>query len=232
MAMAVDRCSVCGGKGSLYRMPCPACALAARIDAVEATIVGAVLAGLVAAAAIGLYFLWKHPIDIAELTRMDAQAALAPTALGTRKVTDFSWVTKAMDACDKEAADDKEGLYLLIIPLARTDKEDPQWAPASLGKGRNANLIPTKEGTDGLKSGILKVYPGEYIFSVSDKTTGNVYRWNPTNGIAKFSRAGAKSIESFEIGFQTLKDQSGAGEANEFTRFEGNCHWVSAIIVQ
>jgi hypothetical protein len=186
----------------------------------------------VAAGAYGFNYLSEHPIDIAELTRMDAQAALAPAALGTRKVADFSWVSKAMDACDKEAAEDRDGLYFLIIPLSSTDKEDLQWSPAFLGTGRNAKMIATKEAIDGLKSGVLKVYPGEYIFRVTDKATGTPYRWNATNGVAKFSRAGAKSIESFGLDFQTLNDMSEAGEASDFSRSEGTCHWVSAIITQ
>jgi hypothetical protein len=228
--MTVETCSACGGKG-LWLRSCPACGLSRGLDAVEVSVTGLVFAGLVAAGAFVGYLLWKHPINIAELTRMDAQAALAPKALGSPKITDFDWVTKAMDACDKEAVADKEGLYFLIIPLARSDKDDTQWSAKSIGTGANATLVPTKEALEGLKSGTLKVYPGEYLFSASEATTQAAYRWNTANGVARFSHAG-KSIESFRIAFRTRVDRSGAGEASEFTRFEGTCHWVAAIITK
>jgi hypothetical protein len=227
--MAVETCSACGGKG-LLQNPCPVCGSTRMADAVEVAVTGFVLVGLAAVAGVVGYLLWKHPINVAELTRMDAHAALAPKALGTPKVTDFDWVTRAMDGCDKEAVTDKEGLYFLIIPLAR-DKDDPQWTPQSIGTGGNANLIPTKDALEGLKRGVLKVYPGEYLFSAAEASTNAAYRWNTANGVARFSHAG-KSIESFRIAFRTLKDKSAAGEASEFTRFEGTCHWVAAIITK
>jgi hypothetical protein len=230
VAMAVDTCSACGGKGSL-RGPCPACGSSRLGDAFETGVAGLLLGGLAAAAAVCGYMLWKHPIDIAALTRMDAQAALAPKALGAPKVTDFEWVQKAMDGCDKDAVADKDGLYFLIIPLARGEKDDPQWKPQPIGKAGNAELIPTKEALEGLKSGLLKVYPGEYLFSATEGTTNVGYRWNAVNGVAKLSHAG-KSIESFRLVFRTLKDRTGAGETSEFSRFEGTCHWVAALITK
>ena len=54
---------------------------------------------------------------------------------------------------------------------------------------------------------------------------------NTANGVARFSHAG-KSIESFRIAFRTRGDRNGVGEASEFTRFEGTCHWVAAIITK
>jgi hypothetical protein len=233
MAMAVDTCSVCGGKGSLDGKPCPVCGSTRLLDAVEMSVTGLIFAGLTAVAAVGGYWLWKHPVKIADLTRMDAQAALAPKALGAPKVSDLTWVTKAMDACDKDATVDKDGLYFLIIPLGRGDKDDPQWTAQSIGKAGNADLIPTKDALEGLKNGALKVYPGEYLFSATEATTNAAHRWNAASGVAKFSRADGKAIESFRIAFQTLKNRSGSGgEASEFTRFEGTCHWVAAVITQ
>jgi hypothetical protein len=228
VAMAVDTCSACGGKGS-WRGPCPVCGSGRLDDAIETAVSGLLFAGLAAAAAFAGYMLWKHPIDFAALTRMDAQAALAPKALGAPKVTDFDWVQKAMDGCDKDAVADKDGLYFLIIPLARGDKDDPQWKPQPIGQGGNADLIPSKEALEGLRSGVLKIYPGEYLFSATEGTSNVGYRWNAVNGVAKFSHAG-KSIESFRIVFRTQKDRTGAGEASEFSRFEGTCHWVAALI--
>src|SRR5262245_55466718 len=102
VAMAVETCSACGGKGS-WRGACSVCGSSRLGDVIETGVSGLLFVGLAAAAVFAGTMLWKHPIDFAALTRMDAQAALAPKALGAPKVTDFDWVQKAMDGCDKDA---------------------------------------------------------------------------------------------------------------------------------
>jgi len=144
---------------------------------------------------------------------------------------DLRAVEKAMNDCDDEAARNPDALYFLIVPAISPIKDYSQWAPLSVGDiGTSVILLRSKDALDGLRSGSLAIYPGQYRFSIIDTSTEATHNWGPAAGVAKFVKPDAATITGFRVRF-SFADFVGDTPSNfRFPRDKGVCYWVSALL--
>ena len=143
---------------------------------------------------------------------------------------DLSWLTTAMSECEAEAEHDAGTFRFTVIPLAPVQPDDPQWRDKSLSEVGNAVLLSSENALDGLKSGILRIYAGEYDFRILDQATTAVYKWKASRGAANFSAMDSGSIALFNVQFLTPRKHVDSEWGTSFVRQSGTCYWVSAII--
>jgi hypothetical protein len=143
---------------------------------------------------------------------------------------DLSWLTSAMSACDTNAEKDTSTLRFLVIPLTLIEKDDKRWLQMAINQGGNAILLGSNDALEGIKSGTLRIYAGEYDFRVLDEGANRVYKWAPADGVTNYSTSNAGSITQFKMQFLTRKNSSNAEWSASFMRQIGTCYWVSAII--
>jgi hypothetical protein len=209
--MIESECSNCGKPVFGLAKSCPHCG--ARNEArITGLLVGGALALLLAAVVVGAVV----------VARGHRPILASPPG-------DFGWLTAAMDACEAEAKADPDGLYFLVIPLASAAK-DQDWRERSIRDLGNAILLRSDDALEGLKSGTLRLYPGQYDFRILDQATGTVYRWKPFTGVAKVSTSEAGAISLFKVQIQLSGTDGDAGWGSEFTRRSGTCYWVNAVV--
>jgi hypothetical protein len=153
-----------------------------------------------------------------------AELPAAPAAAGP---VDLNSIRAAMDRCEADAKTDPVTLRFLIIPLAsvRTD-----WRPKSVSAVGNAFLLTSDDAFGGLKDGTLRIYPGEYDFRVLDQSTGTVFKWKPSTGVANFSIADSVWVTRLKVQFLTSKNPADDQWGSSFARPTETCYWVSAVI--
>ena len=187
-------------------------------------VVGA-LAVLAAAMAVGLVLALRgHGVSTADT---DTPAGERIEASGG---ADFGWLTDAMSKCEEQAQQDTETLYFLVLPLASPGKDDEQWRAKSILDIGNAILLRTDDALNGLKSGTLRLYSGQYDFRILDVGANAVYKWKPATGVTKVSAPDASAITQFKLQFQTAGSGDDAPWGDPFNRQSSTCYWVNAII--
>jgi hypothetical protein len=157
------------------------------------------------------------------------QSAAAPTT-ATAPGADFAWLTKAMEACDAEAAKAEGEIEFLVIPLKSAARDPQEWRRKSLNDIGNAILIAADDAVEGLKNAALSISEERYVFSIRDEATNVIYKWSQSVGVKKFISADVETIERFKVRFEldgaAGNDNWGAG----FVRHRGNCYWVNAVL--
>jgi len=180
---------------------------------------GGVLAVLVAVASLVLL---SRPKPVPSSQR--AEPLVAPAAAGP---VDLSPIKAAMDRCEVDATRDAATLRFLIIPLASVKTD---WRPKSVSAVGNAFLLTSDDALGGLKSGTLRIYPGEYDFRVLDQATSTVFKWKPSTGMASFSIADSFWVTRLKVQFLTSKNPTDDQWGSSFERPAKPCYWVSAVI--
>jgi hypothetical protein len=133
---------------------------------------------LVAGAGLIAVFLYRTPKAARniELPRVERAAPSAPVVkpaeqAATQDLSELQSVQKAMANCDKEAAQNPESLYLLIIPVwpntdvARTTSPESEVYQTFF-------LMTSKATLAGLEDASYTIDPRPFIFSIVNPTTG------------------------------------------------------------
>jgi hypothetical protein len=157
---------------------------------------------------------------------------LADEQIATISTADLSWLANAMSGCDAEAKTKTVSgtLHFLVTPLASAARDIEPWRARSINDAGNGILLRADDTLEGLKSGTLRIYPADYGFGVFDQVGNTVRKWRPLVGVAKFSAAGAGAISTFNVQFRTARGGRDADWGGSFTRQDGTCYWVNAII--
>jgi hypothetical protein len=218
-------CPNCGAGTFVLAKACPHCGAAIKLRLAGMMVAGALVLLLAAIVAAVVVVLRGHRLAAATETGAppDAQIAAGST-------TDFSWLATAMSGCDAEAKLDLDALHLLVTPLVSVAKDIAPWSAKSINDAGNGILLRSDDALDGLKSGTLRIYPADYGFGVLDEARDTVQKWRPSVGVARFSAAGARSISRFKVQFRTSHSGRDTDWGGAFTRQDGSCYWVNAII--
>jgi hypothetical protein len=215
-------CQTCGAPVGLLAARCDHCGAPNR--ARRTLLVASASVLLLAAAAGAGVFLALRERPPAQTRPPAAQSATAPG--GER---DFSWLSKAMQDCDDEAAKNNSVLHFLVIPL----KVDPAQAEAvreaALNLMGNATIIPGKDTLEQLKRGALTILMDEHVFGVRDEDTKIVYRWDPSKGVKWVSTADNGAIKRFSMQIKLRGRGSDEAWGNAIERQDGSCYWVNAV---
>jgi hypothetical protein len=157
-------------------------------------------------------------------------ATTTPTPTTATATGDFGWLASAMMACDEVAQQQPNKLHFLMIPLIADRKDMPDWrliAGSAIGNGLT---IPANDALGGLRRGTLRVYADQYVFSVQDALSNEVYRWNAAAGVKWFSTAEAVKIARFRVQFQPRSQVEDKDWGALYNEHEGTCLWVAAIV--
>ena len=57
-----------------------------------------------------------------------------------------------------------------------------------------------------------------------------VLKWRPSVGVVRFSTTAAGAISTFNVQFRTAHSGNDPDWGGSFTRQDGTCYWVNAII--
>jgi hypothetical protein len=224
--MIDSECQNCGGGTSVLARACPHCGAAVGLRMAGMMVAGALVLVLVAVVLAVVVVLRGHQLAAATATGAPADEQIAATS-----TADLSWLATAMSGCDAEAKTNLGALHFLVTPLVAVAKDIAPWRAKSINDSGNGILLRSDDTLDGLKSGTLRIYPADYAFGIFDQVSDTVYKWRPAVGVARFSTAGAGAISTFNVQFRTSHSGGGAEWGGAFTRQDGTCYWVNAIII-
>jgi hypothetical protein len=223
--MIGSECPNCGGGTFVLAKACPHCGAAIGLRLAGMMVAGALVLLLAAILVAGVVVLRGHRLAAATESGAPADEQIAASS-----TADFSWLATAMSGCDAEAKMDLGALHFLVTPLVSVAKDVAPWSARSINDVGNGILLRADDTLGGLKSGTLRVYPADYGFSILDQISDTVHKWRPSVGVAKFSVPGAGSISTFKVQFRTSHSGLDAEWGGSFTRQDGSCYWVNAII--
>jgi len=143
---------------------------------------------------------------------------------------DFGWLETAMKQCDEQAAKDPKGLHYLVVPLVDEPRDEPGWRRISINDIGNAILISAEDMLAGLRRKALRISTDQYVFSARNEVTKDVLTWKPSSGVRKFVVNDAEGIQQFKVQFQSGDAGRAINWGATFTRQQGNCYWVNAIL--
>jgi hypothetical protein len=226
--------------GWMIRTECPECDAAVPLVARTCSHCGArnparrgalaVAAGLVVLVIAGVGAIYvatrqQHPLAAQGTSAMTS--AMPPAAVADG---DFAWLSSAMTGCDTLASQQPDKLHFLVIPLRANQQDLPDWRLLAVGAIGNGLTIPTDDALGGLRRGTLRIYPDEYVFAIQDAATRVVYKWSPSVGANRFSTPEAETIQSFRLQLAPSQKPDQADWGNVYSRQNGNCHWIAAIV--
>jgi hypothetical protein len=226
--MLESECPSCGDAVSVFAKTCPHCGVPNRARLLGPALVGALALLAVCVVAALVMALGSRPVPTAGAP--DAPDAPAGERVEQKAADDLVWLTDAMTECDAQARADLDTLYFLVLPLASLAKDDPQWREKSIIDIGNAILLRAGDALQGLHSGALRLYSGQYDFRVLDVTTNATYKWKTATGVTKVSAPDASAITQFKLQFQTSGAAGATQWGDPFNRQAGTCYWVNAIV--
>src|SRR5262245_55710315 len=149
--MIASDCPDCGEPVPTLAKSCPHCGVPnpARRAGI---VVAASLVVLIAAIGVAIF-------AVVRWQRLPVEPSTAVTT------EDFGWLTAAMNDCDTDAAGSPSTLHFLVIPLASSPADDPEWRKKSLNAVGNAILLPADDALEALKEGDLKISTNQYVFA-------------------------------------------------------------------
>ncbi len=228
--MSVHACPDCGGAIFFGAKRCSYCRPEKSRDRLELAVAACLLSALALGAIYAAVLLSRDPNRPSLDAMLNATSKLARFEFSTAKLDEYGWIVEAMDVCKAEAAREPSSLHFLVVPLARTNKDDVRWATKSTGFAANAELLNLHDTLDGLRRGHLQLYPGEYVFRITSLPADIIYKWGSASGVARFSSAEGEQIPKFKMAFQIGENEGDASLATELTRMPGSCFWTGALI--
>jgi hypothetical protein len=223
-ATIARECPDCGSAVSPVASACRNCGRRVVHEWPSFAIVGA-LGLLLAAVAVAAttVFRWQ------QLPAATATGAAADRLVAAASRTDFSWLATAMSDCDAIARANPSPLHFLLTPLAVVAQDTTPWRAKSINDRGDGILLRADDALGGLKNASLKIFPGDYVFSLTDDATHMVYRWQATTGVARFANADATAVSSFKVKFATVRGDAGSW-GTTFNRQNGTCYWVNPVL--
>jgi hypothetical protein len=217
--MIAPECPNCGERVAICARSCAHCGTPNRARGAGFAVLAALLF-LLAATGVATYAVvsWHRlPVE-------DGEPAT------TASSGDLGWLAAAMQDCDTTASKEPRALHFLVIPLAATAPDDPQWRNKSLDNVGNAILLPSDDALAALTSGALRISAAQYVLRVRDDETRTIYKWSPSVGVKRFSAPDADRIAGFKVQFLADNKMNDDDWGVSFARRKGTCYWVNAVI--
>ena len=189
------------------------------------------LFGVALVAGLAAVFLYRTPNAVRELPRVERAAPSAPVVkpavqTATQGLSELQSVQKAMADCDKEAAQNPESLYLLIIPVwpitdvARTTSPESEIYQTFF-------LMTSKATLAGLEDASHTIDPRPFIFSIVDPTNSERKNWNLVSGLTKLMHNGPEQFHNFRVGFDPTGRGFGHVWSKTYSRQPSVCYWIN-----
>jgi hypothetical protein len=223
--MIDNECANCGGGASVLAKVCPSCGAPIALRVAGMVVAGALVLLLAATVAAAVVVLRWHQLAAATETGAPADEQIAASS-----TADLSWLATAMSGCDAEAKVTPNALHFLVTPLVPVAKDIAPWRARSISDAGKGILLRSDDTLEGLKSGTLRIYPADYGLTIVDPVGGEVHKWRPAVGVAKFSTADLGSISTFRVQFRTSRSGGDADWGGTFNRQDGSCYWANAIM--
>jgi hypothetical protein len=188
---------------------------ASRVLRSPVVLAAMVLAALAVLALAAIYVAsWRHKMRIQ-----------VPQADGAQ----FAWISKALEACEAEAAGHPGSLYFMVVPLAAVAGAGSDLQSRAIDRVGPAMLFDSSAAMEGLESGTLRISREQFILHALDTGTSAQHRWNSASGVTTLSERDNTSKGPFRIRLQTAP---GDAESWSTVTAEGvaTCHWVFALL--
>ena len=219
-------CPSCGAGTGVLAKACPDCGASIGLRPAGLMVVAGALVILAAAIVLALVVVLRGQ----QLTAATETGAPADQQIAATSTADFSWLATAMSGCDAAAKTESGAIHFLVTPLVSAAKEVEPLRAKSINDTGNAILLRADDALDGLKAGTLRIYPADYGFGIFDSASDTVLRWRPSVGVVRFSTTAAGAISRFAVQFRTAHSGNDPDWGGSFTRLDGSCYWVNAII--
>ena len=218
-------CPNCGAGTGVLATACPDCGAPIGLRPARMT-VAAALVILAAALVLALVVvLLGYRLAAATATGAPADQQIAATS-----TADFSWLATAMSGCDAAAKTDAGALHFLVTPLVSVATDVEPWRAKSINDTGSGILLRSDDVLDGLKAGTLRIYPADYGFGIFDSAGDRALKWRPSVGVVKLSTTAAGAMSTFNVQLRTARSRDDPDWGGSFTRQDGTCYWVNAII--
>jgi hypothetical protein len=222
------QCRSCQAPLSYFAGSCPQCGGPNQPNPVTVG-VGLVALLLLCAATFLAVQLVRHPQPLeAASQRPGEPGATAPTQ---EKPDAYSWIVQAMAECDAQAKQKLDKLHFLIVPLARASVSLPGWSPQPISDvGQSGKLLSSGDALIGLRNGALNIYQKPITFVISDPSSGTLYKWKPTVGVAALSTS-QPAAENLKLGFE-LPDVTDGIEWGPTVKIEkATCYRINPLVL-
>lgn len=143
---------------------------------------------------------------------------------------DYSWLSSALDDCEKEAAADPGTLYFMVVPLTPTRRFEPSLAERALGTAGPVALFNAGDTFDGLNRGQFRISSEPWVMLAVDEKSRQTRRFGSATGITKLTWPKMESDGPFRVRFQTSPDDNTENWSTVTADGRGSCHWVHALL--
>jgi hypothetical protein len=218
-------CPNCGAGTGLLAKACPDCGAPIGLRPAGTMVAGALVV-LAAAIVLALVVVLRGQ----QLTAATETGAPADQQIAATSTADFSWLATAMSGCDAAAKAESGAIHFLVTPLVSAAKDVEPLRAKSINDTGDAILLRADDTLDGLKAGTLRIYPADYGFGIFDSAKDTVLKWRPAEGVVKLSTSAAGAMSTFNVQFRTARSGEDPEWGGSFTRQNGTCYWVNAII--
>jgi len=219
-------CPSCGAGTGVLAKACPDCGASIGLRPAGLMVVAGALVILAAAIVLALVVVLRgQQLTVATETGAPADQQIAATS-----TADFSWLATAMSGCDAAAKTESGAIHFLVTPLVSAAKEVEPLRAKSINDTGNAILLRADDALDGLKAGTLRIYPADYGFGIFDSENDTALKWRPAAGVVKLSTTAAGAMSAFNVQLRTARSGNDPEWGGSFTRQDGTCYWVNAII--
>ncbi len=218
-------CPNCGAPIGVFAQACPDCGAPLGLRP-GGMMVGGALVILAAAVVLALVVVLRGR----QLTAATETGATADEQIAATSSEDFSWLATAMSGCDAAARAQPDAIHFLVTPLVSVAKDIEPLRAKSINDKGDAILLRAEDALDGLKTGTLRIYPADYGFVIFDSVTNTVLKWRPAAGVLKLSTTAAGALSTFNVQLRTARSGNDPEWGGSFTRQNGTCYWVNAIV--
>lgn len=187
-----------------------------------------IFGGLFALAGLGAVIWFQYPFvhseqDAAPQAKQEEQPAPPAAPQTSPAPADLQFVRKAMADCDREAAQNPNAIYVLLVPLRRNT--DGNTAPPG-ERYESFVLTTSKAALDGLQDGSYSLNLWRFAFAIVDSANNQTKAWNMVGGVTTLTHS-AGGFSKFRIGFDVAGRGFGMRWSNEYSRQPGTCYWIN-----
>ena len=131
-----------------------------------------------------------------------------------------------MTECDRQAAQNPNKLYLLVIPIS-PNTDGARREAVSQGESYETFYLHTsKTALASLADEAFGIDRLPFTFAITSQSTGDQKNWGLVVGVTQLSHP-AEKFDRFRIGFDVSGRGYGLVWSNSYARQQGACYWIN-----